>query len=324
MALVRLRHEAVMAQPAVAALLGGAAAAAEGGEGRGVFVDATFGGGGHSRLVLREMPAAARLLALDCDEEAAVRAEALRREGGVGEGRFWFVRCNYSRLGEVVRECGPRRVCGVLFDLGVSSLQLDEAGRGFSFMADAPLDMRMDRRGGVSAAEWLAQAREEDVCAVLRRFGEEPEARRVARALAARRGEIVRTGDLARVVCEAKKRRAPAGRHPATRVFMALRMAVNEELRHLQEGLAAARRVLVVGGRLVVIAFHSLEDRMVKRLAVAPALPRLGRVAGGDLAPVGRMRRACAAEVAANPRARSACLRVFEKVARGGGEEEGL
>ena len=300
-----IAHRTVFAEEAVAALL----AVPPAGDAP-VYVDATFGGGGHSRLILQNMPKDARLLALDCDARAAEFAAA---QGQAQGGGFVFARRNYSELEEVLDEHGLHNVRGVLFDLGVSSMQLDEAARGFSFQADAPLDMRMDSRAEVSAAEWLQQASEEEIRTVLRQFGEEPEARRIAAALAAQREGIRTTGALALAVAAAKRRPSPPGRHPATRTFQAIRMAVNDELAHLQKGLAAARRALQVGGRLVVIAFHSLEDRMVKRLAAVTALPGIGRVGSGDLQPVGRMRRPSAEEVAANPRARSACLRVFAK-----------
>ena len=306
-------HKTVLAVPAVEALLAAPVQVAA-----PVFIDATFGGGGHSRLILQRLPAGGRLLALDCDAAAAARAREISDEDdkkGTSEAkRFTFVRCNYSELAQVLEEQVVSGVSGVLFDLGVSSMQLDDAARGFSFNADAPLDMRMDSRSGLSAAEWLQRSSEEDIYRALRRYGEEPEARRIARRLFAGRNSIRTTGALAQAVCEAKKQRTPRGRHPATRSFQALRIAVNDELAHLHKGLAAARQVLVAGGRLVVIAFHSLEDRLVKKLAVSPALPGIGRVGVTDLCPIGRMRRPAAAEVAANPRARSACMRVFSKV----------
>lgn len=299
-----LAHQTVLAQEAVAALFAPALARAA----APVYVDATFGGGGHSRRILSRLPPRGRLLALDCDEAAAARAARMPPEN------FRFFRRNYSELAAALREGAAGDVCGVLFDLGVSSLQLDDAGRGFSFAADAPLDMRLDRRRGLAAAQWLAQSGEEDIRRALRQFGEEPEARRVARSLFARRAEISTTGQLAAAVRDAKRQPTP-GRHPATRTFQAIRIAVNDELAHLQKGLEAARDALITGGRLVVIAFHSLEDRIVKRLGAAATLPGIGRVGGSNLRAEGRMRRPSAAEVAANPRARSACMRVFTKMA---------
>lgn len=309
-----LTHETVFRAEAVAALLdggapaGGDASDAGGGDraAGGWFVDATFGGGGHSRLLLEQMPADGRLLALDCDEVAAARAAA------VCHPRFDFARRDFAELTAVLEERCIAGVCGVLFDLGVSSMQLDDISRGFSFRGEAELDMRLDRRSGVSAADWLRNNDEKTIRAALRRYGEEPEAGRVARALFAARGTANTTTAFADIVRAAKRRPTP-GRHPATRAFQALRIVVNDELENLRRGLDAARRALVVGGRLVVIAFHSLEDRIAKRLTFAETFPGFGRVGGGDLSPVGRMRRPSEEEVAANPRARSACLRVFVK-----------
>ena len=292
-----IEHLPVMCEAATDALLVG---------GGGVFVDATFGGGGHSKAILRKIPADSSLIALDCDEFAEEHA------AGVGDKRFQFFRRNFSQLSEVLAEAGVQAVRGVLFDLGFSSLQLACAERGFSFQRTGDLDMRLDRRQGLTVCQWLRQADEKDIARVLKEYGEEPEARRLARALAARCGDIHNTADLSRLVAQTKLRPTP-GCNPATRVFQALRIAVNQELDNLLTGLTAARKHLCVGGRLAVIAFHSLEDRIVKRFSAGIALPRLGRVDEGDMRSVGGMRRPDKAEIMANPRSRSACLRVFEK-----------
>lgn len=295
-----LTHQPVFYAEAV-----GAALAAMPGAGDTV-VDATFGGGGHSRALLEKLPADCRLLALDCDEFAAARAAAIKKPN------FTFVRRNFAALSEVLAALDIGGVRAVLFDLGVSSLQLDAPTRGFSFRYDSALDMRLDRRDGETAMQWLQNNDEAAICAALKNYGEEPEARRVARVLFARRADLMTTAALVDAVTAAKKRPTP-GKHPATRVFQALRIAVNQELENLQKGLDAAVRALLVGGRLVVIAFHSLEDRIVKRLTAGATFPGWGRMAGYPLRPVGRMQRPSVAEVAANPRARSARLRVFTK-----------
>ena len=293
-----------MGGEAVGALLAAPAPA----DGR-VFVDATFGGGGHSRLILEKLTAADRLLALDCDEYAAARAAQWPSD------RFAFDRCNYSQLADVLIRRGLSVVTGILFDLGISSLQVDTASRGFSFRLNGDLDMRLDRRLGPSAAEWLATSDEKTIHRVLRDYGEEPEARRLSRALYLARHRLSSTAQLSELVCETKRRPAKPGRHPATQVFQALRMAVNQELRHLQKGLEAAVAALQTGGRLVVIAFHSVEDRLVKHFSAGVSFPGLGAVHKPPLSPVGRLRRPSESEIADNPRARSARMRVFVKTA---------
>jgi 16S rRNA (cytosine1402-N4)-methyltransferase len=299
-----LTHLPVMGGEAVGALL--AAPAPTGGR---VFVDATFGGGGHSRLILEKLTAADRLLALDCDEYAAARAAQWPSD------RFAFDRCNYSQLADVLIRRGLSVVTGILFDLGISSLQVDTASRGFSFRLNGDLDMRLDRRLGPSAAEWLATSDEKTIHRVLRDYGEEPEARRLSHALYLARHRLSSTAQLGELVCETKRRPAKPGRHPATQVFQALRMAVNQELRHLQKGLEAAVAALQTGGRLVVIAFHSVEDRLVKHFSAGVSFPGLGAVHKPPLSPVGRLRRPSESEIADNPRARSARMRVFVKTA---------
>ncbi len=292
-------HAPVLCEQATDALLGGG--------GGGVFVDATFGGGGHSARLLAKMAADARLIALDCDEDAQRRAE--ERFGG--DARFSFFRRNFAQLAEVLGEAGTPTVQGVLFDLGLSGFQLAEATRGFSFRLAGALDMRMDRRQEMTAARFLRDNGEAAVAKALREYGEEPEAKRIARAIAgaAPMGDTVA---LAELVARAKRHKTPGGRNPATRVFQALRIAVNRELESLAAGLEAARRALAEGGRLAVVAFHSLEDRMVKRLGAGASFPGLGRVGGGLIA-LGPVLRPGADEIQNNPRSRSAKLRVFAK-----------
>lgn len=293
-----LTHATVLAAPAAAAVLAG---------GGGGYIDATFGGGGHSRAILQRMPAAARLLALDCDEYAAVRAAEIT------DPRFSFARRNFAEIGEAAAESGGGEINGVLFDLGVSSMQLDSAERGLSFMRPGPLDMRLDRRRAETAQSLIESCSERELCGILKEYGEEPEARRVGRAIFARRGDIKDTAALAKLVADNKRIRRP-GRHPATLVFQALRIAVNRELKMLKRGLEAASRLLALGGRLVVIAFHSAEDRLAKRVLSAPCFPGMGSVGGAGMRPLGKSAAPDADEIAANPRARSARMRVFEKV----------
>lgn len=299
-------HRTVMPSEAVDALLAGGCRAAD-----GVFVDATFGAGGHSRLLLARLQAPQRLLALDCDETAAQHAARM------SPPNFIFARRNFAELPAVLAEQSISQVCGVLFDLGVSSMQLEAMPRGFSFRSSAPLDMRLDRRDGETLQQWLVRQDEAGICEAIRRFGEEPEARNIARAIYQNREQLATTQQLAEVITAACRRPPKPGIHPATQVFQALRIAVNRELEKLQSGLAAACGALVAGGRLVVIAFHSLEDRIVKQLGVGQSLPGLGQVARPRMQAVGKMQRASADEVRANPRARSACMRVFVKQAEG-------
>ena len=296
-----LNHETVMREAAVAALLGGGASSGD------VFVDATFGGGGHSHLLLKKLPEGCRLIALDCDEYAAERAKRLTHPS------FSFARCNYADMEDALNARSVGAVRGMLFDLGLSSMQLDSPERGFSFRAAGELDMRMDRRTGQTVAQWLRDVDEKTLAAALRDYGEEPEASRIAKALCVERGYLTTTAALAQAVVAAKKKPSPPGKHPATRVFQALRIAINHELQRLRQGLNMACDKLAVGGRLVVIAFHSLEDRIAKRLAVVDSFPGFGRVSASGLRQIGRMCRPSKEEIAANPRARSACMRVFVK-----------
>jgi len=281
----------------------------------GSYVDGTFGRGGHSRAILERLGPSGRLIALDRDPQAAAAA----RE--IADPRFTFLRVPFSRLTQVLE---GRKADGMLFDLGVSSPQLDDPARGFSFRADAPLDMRMDPTTGASAAQWLAAAEEQEIREVIRGYGEERFAKQIAAAIvAARRGEpIVRTRQLADLVAKAVRTREP-GQDPATRTFQALRIYVNRELEEVSLMLPQAVEHLSPGGRLAVISFHSLEDRIVKRFMQAAARPEVPRrlplraseMPEPALKLVGRAQRASQEETARNPRARSATLRVAERTA---------
>jgi 16S rRNA (cytosine1402-N4)-methyltransferase len=282
----------------------------------GVYLDLTFGRGGHSRAILARLGPAGRLIALDRDPAAV----AAGRE--VADPRFSIHHAPFSALERVLDEQGIARVQGVLADLGVSSPQLEDAARGFSFRADGPLDMRMDPTQGPTAAEWLAQASERQIREAIARYGEERFAKQIAKAIVAARARapIVRTRELADVVAAAVRTRE-AGQDPATRTFQALRILVNRELEEIALMLPAALARLAPGGRLAVVTFHSLEDRLVKRVlaaAAAPALPRDLPLTAREMPQpavkiLGRARRPAAAEIAANPRARSARLRVAQR-----------
>jgi len=284
----------------------------------GVYVDATFGRGGHSRSILARLGPAGRLVALDRDPAAVAAA------GAIADPRFAIRHARFSRLAATARAAGVEAADGVLFDLGVSSPQLDEGERGFSFRVDAPLDMRMDPSGGEPAAAWLARANEEEIRGVIKNYGEERFAGSIAKAIVAARTRerIDRTVQLARIVAAAVRTRE-VGQDPATRTFQALRIHVNQELEELSLALPQALDLLASGGRLVVISFHSLEDRIVKRFLQREARPevperlplRASEMPQPRIRLVGRAARASAAEVAANPRARSALMRVAEKLA---------
>lgn len=287
----------------------------------GTYIDGTFGRGGHSRRILELLGEGGRLLAFDKDEEALLAA----REDFAADQRFSIVHSSFAELAAAVAERGlTRRVDGLLLDLGVSSPQLDDPDRGFSFLSDGPLDMRMNRSSGESAAQWLAIADEEQIATVLREYGEERFARRIARAIVARRQvePISGTRDLADLVaraCPVKEKH----KHPATRTFQAIRIFVNRELEDLQLCLRESLDVLARGARLVVISFHSLEDRIVKRFmrdaAQGPKLPKGLPVrhveTQGRLRVLGKAIHASPGEVIRNPRARSAILRVAEVIA---------
>ncbi|MDH4105011.1 MAG: 16S rRNA (cytosine(1402)-N(4))-methyltransferase RsmH [Gammaproteobacteria bacterium] len=287
----------------------------------GRYCDATFGRGGHSAAILDRLGPTGRLCAIDRDPEAI----AAGRERFAGDRRLTLVRGSFGRLEERVRAANLEGgLQGVLLDLGVSSPQLDEARRGFSFMQDGPLDMRMDNESGISAAQWLARATEREIADVLFKLGEEKFSRRIARALVAARSvqPITHTKQLADLVAGAVPTREP-GKHPATRTFQAIRIHVNRELEEIEAALPQAVHLLAPGGRLCVISFHSLEDRMVKRFMRREAqgdpiyaeLPDVPPHARPRLKLVGGAVMASEAEVAANPRARSAVLRVAERVA---------
>jgi 16S rRNA (cytosine1402-N4)-methyltransferase len=284
----------------------------------GNYVDCTFGRGGHSRLILQRMGRGGRLIALDRDPDAV--AVGMKWT----DPRFEIVHSGFSKLEEVLRVRGVAGVDGVLLDLGVSSAQLEDATRGFSFRLDGPLDMRMDTGKGASAAEWLAKAGERELEEVLKEYGEERFAKQIARAVVAARarGPVTTTRQFAEVVAKAVRTREP-GQDPATRSFQALRIRTNAELEELSLVLPQAVASLNPGGRLVVISFHSLEDRIVKRFlrdaSVAAALPRRMPVRAAEL-PKPRLRlegkpvRPSAAEVSRNPRARSAVMRIAERL----------
>jgi len=283
----------------------------------GVYVDATFGRGGHSRSILARLGPAGRLIALDRDP-AAVAAGA-----AIADARFAIRQARFARLAAVLGEAGVTAVDGVLFDLGISSPQVDEAERGFSFRADAPLDMRMDPSGGEPAAAWLARASEEEIRGVIKNYGEERFAGPIAKAIVAARTRerIDRTVQLARIVAAAVRTRE-VGQDPATRTFQALRIHVNQELEELSLALPQALDLLRPGGRLAAISFHSLEDRIVKRFFQSEARPEVPErlplkateMPQPRLKLVGKLVRPTSEEVNANPRARSAILRVAEKV----------
>jgi 16S rRNA (cytosine1402-N4)-methyltransferase len=278
----------------------------------GHYIDATFGRGGHSRLILSRLSEQGRLTAFDKDLEAIAEAQTL------GDARFSIRHEGFMHLGELPPACAS----GVLMDLGISSPQIDNPARGFSFRGDGPLDMRMDTTRGQSVAEWLADAETDTITEVIREYGEERFAGQIAKAIDRRRqerGPVGTTAELAEVVAGAVKTREP-GKDPATRTFQAFRIFINAELEELQQALEASLKVLQPGGRLVVISFHSLEDRIVKQFIAAHsrevfdrrapfAAPRamhlkaLGRVKPGE------------EEVTANPRSRSAVMRVAERTA---------
>jgi len=285
----------------------------------GFYVDGTFGRGGHSRAILGRLGPEGRLLAMDRDPEAAAAASALTEDP-----RFAFERAPFSAMADTLRRRFPERgPDGVFLDLGVSSPQLDTPERGFSFQHDGPLDMRMDPDSGESAADWLAHAGETEIADVIYHYGEERHSRRIARAIVKARAEapLARTLQLAELVRRAVPHREP-GKHPATRTFQALRIFVNRELQELEHWLETIPDVLPAGARLVVISFHSLEDRMVKQALRGPVagarlprgLPVMPETPQRKLRPVGKPVRADAAEQRLNPRSRSAVLRVGERI----------
>jgi 16S rRNA (cytosine1402-N4)-methyltransferase len=312
-------HLAVLPEAAIAALVT---------ETAGTYVDATFGRGGHSRRILERLAPTGRLIAFDRDPSAATAAAA------ISDQRFSFEHTRFSRITATLAQRGVARVQGILLDLGVSSPQIDDPARGFSLRTNGPLDMRMDPSQGESAAQWLARADIDELTRVLRDYGEERFAVSIAKAIVARReherargASLASTADLAALVANAipVKSRKDAAQHPATRTFQAVRIHVNQELEELAVTLEQAGALLVVGARLVVISFHSLEDRIVKQFIARHAHPERAsdpRVARlplrADALPAPRLRAlgkvtADEAEVAANPRARSAVMRVAER-----------
>ena len=303
-------HQTVLLREAVDALVISPA---------GFYVDGTFGRGGHSRYLLECLNDDGRLLAVDKDPAACEVAAEL----AVGEPRFEFYHGSFAQLPHQLRRMGIDAVDGILLDLGVSSPQLDDGDRGFSFLHDGPLDMRMDTSRGETAAQWLSHAAERDIAAVLKDYGEERFARRIAAAIVAAREEspITSTAQLAKVVSEANPK-WERHKHPATRSFQAIRIKVNRELEDLQDLLSGALDMLRIGGRLVVISFHSLEDRLVKRYMrdmargekFPPGLPIPDSALNRRMRLIGKAAKADSDEVAGNVRARSAIMRVAEKI----------
>ncbi|WP_096334870.1 16S rRNA (cytosine(1402)-N(4))-methyltransferase RsmH [Thiopseudomonas alkaliphila] len=287
----------------------------------GIYIDGTFGRGGHSRLLLQQVAATGRLIGFDKDPQAIQTGLTLAQE----DPRFTIVQRSFADLAqEIESQQLTAQVDGILLDLGVSSPQLDDASRGFSFMHDGPLDMRMNPASGISAADWIAEVSQEQLAQVFKTYGEERFAKRLAKAVVERREQqaFTTTADLAAVISAAH----PAwekGRHPATKAFQAIRIFINNELGDLEQGLEAAVKVLKPGGKLVVISFHSLEDRIVKQFirrmekGEQDNLPRDLPVITQRFEPIlkacGKPQYASAEEVLANPRSRSAVMRVAEK-----------
>ncbi len=303
------RHIPVLVHPAIAFL---------GVRAGGIYVDATFGAGGYARAILAA--ADASVIGIDRDASAIARGAGLVQEAG---GRLVLLQDRFSNLAQVVQRCGHSLVDGLVCDLGVSSMQLDEAERGFSFRRDGPLDMRMGD-GGPTAADVIAAASERDLAFIIKSLGEERHARAIARAIVAARSQApIRTTSQLVSVIERVARARPGAIHPATRTFQALRIFLNEELDELAAALAAAEAILRPGGRLVVVSFHSLEDRIVKtflvergrQIGASRHLPELVRPASTFRLLTGRPVTPDESEIAANPRARSAKLRAAERTA---------
>lgn len=315
-AVPEFQHRTVLLDEAVDALN------IEGARADGIYIDGTFGRGGHSRLILSRLGPKGRLFGFDKDPQAIAAAQQ------VADARFEIVHDSFATMKDAMAERGVRQVDGVLLDLGISSPQVDEAERGFSFQKDGPLDMRMDTTRGMSAAEWLASATEQQLEKVIRNYGEERFAFQIAKAIVAGRAvaPISGTLQLARIVANAVQTREK-GKDPATRTFQAIRIFINKELEDLETGLNQAYALLAPGARLSVISFHSLEDRMVKQfLANKAKVPQPDRrlpIRAADL-PRPMMKlvariKPSDAEIAANPRARSAVLRVAERLNEAGG-----
>ena len=289
----------------------------------GIYVDGTFGRGGHSRLILSRLGSQGRLIVFDKDPQAIEAAQKLAEQ----DGRVTVVHDGFSSFQTTLDKLGIEEIDGALFDLGISSPQIDDGARGFSFRFDAPLDMRMDPTRGMSAAEWIATASEQDLHEVIKNYGEERFSRQIARAIVAQRTEspIDTTRKLAQLVAQNVRTRE-RGQDPATRTFQAVRIFINRELEEVEAVLPQVMGRLKQGGRLAVIAFHSLEDRIVKQFVKKysqhPPLPRWAAVKEADLPlpplkAVGKAIKPGIEETASNPRARSAVLRVAERT---GGE----
>ena len=305
------QHESVMLQQAVDALAI---------NGDGVYVDATFGRGGHSREILKQLGQSGRLVVIDQDEEAIKDAKVLETH----DQRVTAIHGSFSQITKITDGLQiSGKVKGILFDIGVSSPQLDDNKRGFSFLRDGPLDMRMDQSKGITAAEWLAEVDETTLIKVLKEYGEERFARRIARAIIEARAvsPITTTKQLALLITEAIPVKEKH-KHPATRSFQAIRIFINHELEEIKQALEQSLEVLAAGGRLVVISFHSLEDRLVKRFmrdqAKGKQLPRNIVVPQSEceqrLKIIGKAIKASVDEVAGNVRSRSAVLRTAEKI----------
>jgi 16S rRNA (cytosine1402-N4)-methyltransferase len=312
-AVPELQHRTVLLDEAVDALV------VEDRRHEGIYVDGTFGRGGHSRRILKRLGLNGRLIAFDKDPQAMAAAKTLANE----DHRFEIVHGSFAEMDQALAEHGIDRIDGVLLDLGISSPQVDDAARGFSFRMDGPLDMRMDTTRGMSAAEWLALETEENIGKVIRDYGEERFAFQIAKAIAASRAvePILRTRQLAEIVAHAVKTREK-GKDPATRTFQAIRIFINQELEELEIGLNGAFARLAPHGRMVVISFHSLEDRIVKKFFASKAKVaqphRRLPIRAADL-PQPEMKllsklKPTAEETAANPRARSAVMRVAERL----------
>jgi 16S rRNA (cytosine1402-N4)-methyltransferase len=310
------QHRTVLLQEAVNAL------AIQDARRDGIYIDATFGRGGHSRLILSQLSEKGRLLAFDKDPQAIAVGQQLASS----DARFGVTHDSFASMHNAVRAAGIEQVDGVLMDLGMSSPQVDDAGRGFSFRADGPLDMRMDTTRGIPASAWLATATQENLEKVIREYGEERFAFQIAKAIVDRRavGPIATTGQLAALVAGAVKTREK-GKDPATRTFQAVRIFINQELEDLETGLKQAFDLLAPFGRLVVISFHSLEDRIVKRFlaaqASAPQLDRRLPIRAADLPlPSAKLLprvMPSATEIAFNTRARSAVMRGLIRLPQG-------
>ena len=288
----------------------------------GIYVDGTFGRGGHSRLILEKLGTQGRLIALDKDPSAVAAGQV------ISDSRFKIVHSGFAHLQEILSSLSVEQVDGVLLDLGVSSPQLDDEQRGFSFRFDSPLDMRMDTSNGQTAAEWLAEVEESLLGEVIRDYGEERFAKQIARSIVAARQEqpVVTTRQLSEIIAKTVRTREP-GKNPATRTFQAIRIYLNQELEEIARVLPQCVDCLKPEGRIVVISFHSLEDRMVKRflrdMAQGDKLPRnlpirAAEIPKGRLRLVGKAVRATPQELEANPRARSAVMRVAERMGSGG------